>query len=149
MARTILMIMLPVMFMLLTGGCTGYRNDSLQRMQTLPEHHSHFDAQLAWQVTTTPGSTVVSGVVKNVRYFKMTDLEVWVYALDAAGKEQHRGMDFVFPLLQDEAGPFSVKLPQLASGTRLRFLYSYVGLNDDGPSPDAVQWSESFESRVP
>jgi hypothetical protein len=140
---------LLVMFTLLISGCTAYRNDSLQLMQTLPEHHSHFDAQLSWKVTTEGGSTVISGVVKNVRYFKMTNLEVWVYSLDAGGKEVHRGMDFVFPLLQDAAGPFSVKLPQLASGTRLRFLYNYVGLNDDGPSPDAVQWSESFESRVP
>lgn len=146
MIRTAIISCVMILFM---SGCTAYRNDSLQLMHVLPEHHSHFDAQLAWQVTSTDDSTVVSGAIKNIRYYRMTNLEVWVYTLDDSGKEVGRGMDFVEPLQQDEAGPFSIKLPRLDSGTRLKFQYNYVGLEDEGASADAVDWSETFESRVP
>jgi hypothetical protein len=137
------------MFMLFLSGCTSYRNDSLQRLKTLPERYAQFDAMLAWEFKSVDNSTVIDGVVKNIRYYEMNDLEVWVYSLDTNGKEMHRGMDFVYQLKENEAGPFTIKIPQVASGTRLQFLYRYLGLNGDSESADAASWSQSFESKVP
>jgi hypothetical protein len=147
MIRTVLFL---AMLMLLMNGCTAYRNDSLQRMQSLPGHYSQFDAKLAWEVTSSDNSTVINGVVQNIRYYEMSDLEVWVYSMDSNGKEVHRGVDFVHRLMENEAGSFTIKIPRVASGTRLQFLYKYLGLNGDGgEGADAVSWSQSFEAKVP
>ncbi len=146
MRRKLLFLAMILMFV---GGCTAYRNDSLLRLQTLPEHYNQFDAQLAWQVSTVGNSTVIDGVIKNIRYYEMYDLEVWVYVLDANGKEVQRGVDFVYRLRENEGGPFAITFPRLASGTRLQFLYKYVGINGDSEAADAVGWSQAFEAKIP
>jgi hypothetical protein len=147
MLRKSLFLIMIVLFM---SGCTGYVNDSLQRMKTLPEHYTQFDAKLAWEVKSLDNSTVINGVIENIRYYEMSEVEVWVYALDANGKEKHRGVDMVYQIKQNEANSFTVKLPRLDSGTRLQFLYRYLGLNGDGGDGSvAVYWSQSFESKVP
>ena len=138
-----------VMIVLFLGGCTGYVNDSLQRMKTLPEHYTQFDAKLAWEVKSLDNSTMVDGVIENIRYYEMSEVEVWVYSLDADGKETYRGVDMIYQIKQNEAKSFTIKLPRLASGTRLQFLYRYLGLNGDSESADAVSWSQSFEAKVP
>ena len=138
-----------VMIVLFMNGCTGYVNDSLQRMKTLPEHYTQFDAKLAWEVKSLDNATMVDGVIENIRYYEMSEVEVWVYALDADGKETYRGVDMIYQIKQNEAKSFTIKLPRLASGTRLQFLYRYLGLNGDSESADAVSWSQSFEAKVP
>lgn len=137
-----------VMLLLLMTGCATYQNTSLQRMETLPEHYNHFDAKLAWEVKSVANATVISGVIENIRYYEMGNIEVWVSSLDANGKEVHRGVDFVFSLKQNEANSFTVKIPRVAPGTTLQFLYRYIGFNGDS-DPDAVTWSQSFEAKVP
>lgn len=133
----------------LLNGCVTYRNDSLERMQTLPQHHSQFDAKLAWQVKSDGSSTVIEGVVQNIRYYEMDELEIWVFVLDAKGKEVYHAADFVYSLKEHEAAQFMLKMPLSASGTRLRFLYRYTGLDGGGESGGASKWSQSFETNVP
>jgi hypothetical protein len=140
--------MLIIMIMLMAGGCATYRNDSLEKMKTLPQHYEQFDVKMAWKVTSSQGSTVIDGVVKNIRYFEMSQLEVRVLSLDNKGNEVHRAVDFVNTLRENEAGAFSIKFPLLASGSRLRFLYSYIG-SDGGGEFSAVAWMQSFEAKVP
>ena len=140
---------LVTMILLLTGGCATYRSDNLDRMQTLPQHYEQFDIKLAWEVKTVDDSTVIDGVVKNIRYYKMDELEIWVMSLDAVGKVVHRATDFVYSLRENEVAQFTLKIPRLASGSRLRFLYRYIGNEGGGDSGGALSWRQSFESEVP
>ena len=142
--------MLIATILLLMGGCATYRNDNLDRMmQTFPQHYAQFDLKLAWEVKPVDGSTVVDGVMKNIRYYEMDELEIWVMSLDAKGKEMHRAVDFVYRLKENEVAPFTLKIPRVASGDKLRFIYRYIGLDGGGDSGDAVPWMQSFESEVP
>ena len=139
--------LLFVMMLLLAAGCATYRDDSLARMNTLPLHYEKFDVQMAWEVTSAQGSTVINGVVKNIRYFEMSQLQIQVSSLDDNGKEVHQAVDFISTLRENEAGSFTLKLPQLASGSRLRFIYSYIGTS--GGRSGGTSWEQSFESKVP
>jgi len=143
-----LKLLLIVMTLLIAGGCATYRNNSLEIMKTLPQHYEQFDMQMGWKITSGPDSTVISGVVKNIRYFEMDQLEIWIASLDAKGKEVHRGVDYVETLRNGDADSFSIKLPALASGSRLRFTYNYLGL-DGGDPKGAIGWTQSFETEVP
>ena len=83
----------------------------------------------------------------------MYDLEIWVTALDSAGKEVARSVSFVIPsqLDLDKSAEFSLKLPVAAPpGTRLRFLYKYRGSDGgDHGGESAIPWMQSFETVVP
>lgn len=140
--------MLLGMIVLFLSGCAIYHNDSLERIQTLPQHYTQFDAKLAWEFKAVDNTTVIDGVVKNIRFYEMNELEIWVSSLDADGIEMHRAVYFVHSLKENEAAPFTLKIPRVASGNKLRFLYRYIG-NDGGDSGDALLWSQSFESQVP
>ena len=139
--------LLVVMILLMAGGCATYRDDSLARMETLPLHYEKFDVQMAWEVRSAKGSTVIDGVIKNIRYFEMSQLQIQVSSLDENGKKVHQAVDFINTLRENEAGTFTLKLPQLESGSRLRFIYSYIGT--DGGRSGGTLWEQSFESRVP
>ncbi len=86
--------LLFVMLLLLAAGCATYRDDSLARMNTLPLHYEKFDVQMAWEVTSAQGSTVITGVVKNIRYFEMSQLQIQVSSLDDNGKKVHQSGGF-------------------------------------------------------
>ena len=142
------LIFCATMVMLLNS-CATYHNDNLERMQTLPHHYSQFDATLAWEVRTANGSTTIDGIVKNIRYYMMNELEIWVWSLDDHDLEVHRSTAFVSNLKENEAAQFSLKLPLLASGTKIRFLYRYIGHDGGSKSGDASWWSQSFDAVVP
>jgi hypothetical protein len=141
--------MLLAAILVLLNGCATYRNDSHERMQTLPHHYAQFDAKLAWEVKPVDGATVVNGVVRNIRYHEMTDLEIWVYVLDADGKEVQRAVDFVYMLKENESAPFALKIKPAASGTKLRFMYRYIGHEGGGESGDSIPWQQAFDAVVP
>lgn len=142
--------------LLLSAGCATYQDSSRQRMQALPQHYSQFDLVLGWQTRVVGGKTVVDGVVKNVRYAQMYDLEIWVAVLDQAGKVKARSVSYVIPrkLDLDESADFSLKLPVAAApGTRLRFTYRYRG-SEGGEGVGSglergTNWMQSFEAIVP
>jgi hypothetical protein len=139
--------LLIVMILLMAGGCATYRDDSLARMKTLPLHYEKFDVQMAWEVKSAQGSTVIDGVVKNIRYFEMSQLQIQVSSLDDKGKNVHHAVDFINTLRENEAGAFTLKLPQLEPGSSLRFIYSYIGTG--GGRSGGISWEQSFESKVP
>lgn len=137
------------LLMLLGGGCTQEGDANRDLLATLPQRYAQFDLSLAWEVKAIGEKTVVDGVVKNLRYAHMDGIEVWVTAVDDAGKTIARAAGFVVPhqVRQDEIANFSVKLPALlAPGTRLKFTYNYRG-SDGGDG--ATSWSQSFDSVVP
>jgi len=144
-------ILILVMMSALLGACATYPDIDQQRLETLPQRYSQFDLTLAWETRVAEGKTIIDGVVKNVRYHLMHDLEVWVSVLDPAGKVVEQSMTFIIPLQlgMDETAPFTVKLPYaVAPGTRLRFTYKYRG-DDGGDGFTSGQWIQSFDALVP
>jgi len=135
--------------LLLVSGCATYRNDNLDRFQTLPQQYAEFDMKMAWDVKPVNGSTEIDGVVKNIRYYEMDELEIWVASLDAQGKEEHRAVDYVYRLMEKEVARFTLKIPRVRSGSTLRFTYSYTGHEGGGESGNALSWRQTFESLVP
>jgi len=117
-------------------------------MQALPQHYREFDAQLAWEVKSLGDSTVIDGVIKNIRYYEMDDVEIWVTSLNADGKEAQRAVDFVHMLKENESAAFKLKIPKVASGTKLHFMYKYIA-QEGGDSGDSMSWRQTFDSVVP
>lgn len=152
MARRILVLALSAA---LFTGCSGYREVSEDRLATMTQRYANFDLRIAWDTKVEGGDTLVYGAVKNVRYAFMHDLEVWVAALNPAGKETARSVSYVIPskLDLDETASFSLKLPLAAPpGTRLRFTYKYRGSDGgggDGSGGDGTIWWQNFEISVP
>lgn len=138
-----------LLLLLMLTGCATYRSDKADRMQVLPQHYSQFDLKMAWEVRTVDGSTVIDGLVKNIRYYEMDELEIRVLSLDTEGRTVHRAADFVYTLKENEIAQFTLKVPRLAPGSRLRFMYSYIGNDGGGDSGGAMSWRQSFESLVP
>ncbi|QWV92442.1 hypothetical protein KP004_14680 [Geomonas oryzisoli] len=145
----------PIFLMLfvLLGACATYPDLQQQRMAALPQHYKQFDVLMGWEVKPADGSTIVQGVVKNVRYFRMRNLEIWASQLDSRGKVMVQGMTFIVPseLGLDESADFTIKIPAaLAAGDRLRITYKYFG-NDGGTHGmgDGTNWMQSFETVVP
>ncbi|WP_026842250.1 hypothetical protein [Citrifermentans bremense] len=136
----------------LLGGCATTATDYRQRMNALPEHYQQFDLAMGWETRVEDGRTAIDGVVRNVRYFVMRDLEIWVALLDPQGKPLQREVSFIIPtdLKLDESAPFSVRLPTAVKpGDRLRFTYKYRGSDSgNGLERDETPWMQSFERVV-
>lgn len=134
------------------AGCATYPDTDRARLESLPQHYSQFDLVMGWETRAENGETVLDGVVKNVRYYRMRDLEIWVALLDQRGKVVSRGMTFIIPseLGMDQSAPFTVKLPVAVNpGDRLRFTYKYRGSDGGNGMGLGHDWMQSFESVVP
>lgn len=136
------------------GGCASYPDVNRQRLENLPQHYSHYDAHLAWQLRGAGSEMIIEGEFKNARYSTMEDIEVWIAALDPAGKTIARSVGFVVPheIRLEEIAPFTVKLPVSAvPGMKLRFTYKYVGKDggSDGGGGGVGTWMQSFDAVVP
>ncbi|WP_129127948.1 hypothetical protein [Geomonas oryzae] len=137
----------------LLSACATYPDPQQQRLQAMPQRYSQFDLVMGWEVKPSDGGTVVQGMVKNVRYFMMHGLEIWVAPLDSAGKEITRNVSYIIPndLPIDRSADFTVKLPvPVTAGERLRFTYKYLGSDGgDGAKGDGTNWMQSFVTVVP
>lgn len=137
------------------SGFSSRSDEMLHQLRSLPQHYAQFDVDLAWKFRAVDGKTVVSGVVRNVRYATMEDLEIWVALYDSRAKLLGRAVCYVVPrqLNLDDAAPFDVQLPIAASpGNKFIFTYKYNGLDgggSEGMNGGGVNWMQSFESIVP
>lgn len=149
MRRTMSMFILTIS---LLAGCATYPDTDRVRLESLPQRYSQFDLVMGWETRVQSGETVLDGVVRNVRYYMMSDLEIWVALLDERGKVVARGMTFIIPsdLGMDKSAPFTVKLPVAVDpGDRLRFTYKYRGSDGGDGMERGLDWMQSFESVVP
>lgn len=145
------LISLLLLLLALTCGCATTAPDYRQRLEALPEHYQQFDLVMGWETRIDGGETVVEVVVRNVRYFLMRDLEIWVALLDPQGKAVQREVSFIIPtdLKLDESAPFSVRLPMaVRPGDRLRFTYKYRGSDGGDGLERGIAWMQSFERVV-
>jgi hypothetical protein len=133
----------------LLGGCASVPDVKQQRLQSLPQHYSQFDVEIAWQAKSVGGQSLIEGELKSIRYQYMDNIEVWVEVLDAVGKPVARSVSYIIPheVKQGEIEPFSVKLPvAVPPGTRLRFTYKYDG-TDGGDSKGDFR-TQSFVAAI-
>ena len=137
------------------SGCAGYQDTSRQRMQGLTQHYSQFDLEMGWNYRVADGTTLIDGMVKNVRFQVMYDLEIRVEVVAPKQKVTARAVTLVIPrqLNLDESAPFSLKLPlAVQPGNRLVFTYRYRG-NEGGGFGSGLEagtdWMQSFEAVVP
>lgn len=139
----------------LLGGFASISDEMRGQLKSLPQQYSQFDVNMAWAVKSSDRNTLISGVVQNVRYATMEELEIWVALHDVKGKLLSKAVSFVIPrrLDRDETAPFSVTLPVIASpGSKLMFTYKYNGFDgggDGGMAGGGVSWIQSFEAQVP
>lgn len=115
---------------------------------TLPQQHSDFDVKMSWDMKIINGKSVIDGIVKNIRYAMMENIEIWVALLDSRGNTVERAVDLVMPMRLDlgEAASFRVVFQQVVPhGARLVFSYKYDG-SDGG---DCINWRQSFEACAP
>jgi hypothetical protein len=140
--------------MLITCGFTSLSDQMRTQLNALPQQYANFDVKMGWDAKTIDGNTVIDGVVQNVRYATMEDMEIWVALVDANGKTMRRAVDYVIPrqLTMNDATAFSVKLPAVAPhGAKLVFTYRYNGF--DGGDVDGgaggSNWMQSFETTTP
>ncbi|QEM70223.1 hypothetical protein FO488_12145 [Geobacter sp. FeAm09] len=137
--------------LLLLGGFTSLPDRLKEQLKTSPQHYAQFDVNMGWEVKVENGTTTISGVIQNIRYASMDDVEIWVSSVDATGKVVSRAVAYVIPrrLERDDLSPFSVTLPIMAApGTKLIFTYKYNGFDGGGPDDGGVNWMQSFESLV-
>lgn len=145
------LICLLLLMATLTAGCATTAPNYRQRLEALPEHYRQFDLVMGWETRVTDGETVVEGVVQNVRYFLMRDLEIWVALLGPQGKPVQREVSFVIPtdIKLDESAPFSVRLPvAVKPDDRLRFTYKYRWSDGGDGLERGNSWMQSFERVV-
>jgi len=140
---------------IILGGFASISDEMREKLTTLPHNYSQFDVKMSWEVKAVEGNTVINGVVQNVRYTIMEDLEIWVALHDSKGKLLSRAVCFIIPRQLDmgDAAPFNIKLPMLAyPGSKFIFTYKYSGFDgggNDGMAGGGSNWMQSFESIVP
>lgn len=135
----------------LLGGFTSLPDRLKEQLKTSPQHYAQFDVTMGWDVTADNGKTAINGVIQNIRYATMEDIEIWVASVDANNKTVNRSVGYVIPriLERDALAPFSVTLPTMAApGTKLVFTYKYKGSDDGGSDGGGTNWMQSFESVV-
>ncbi len=148
-------LILLMTVLLITCGFTSRSDEMRAQLSTLPQHYANFDVKMAWDIKAVDGNTVIDGVLQNVRYATMENIEIWVAVLDTQGKTVQRAADYVVPLRldRDDTTAFSVKLPTVAPhGVKLVFTYKYDGFDgggNDGFGGGGAGWMQSFESEIP
>lgn len=147
---------IAILFLAAFLGCATTTDTTKVKMESLTQRYSQFDVKMAWDSRVVGQNTLVEGVVQNVRYLAMYDLEIAIQVLDPAGKTRARGTTFVVPrqLGLDERAEFSVKLPvAVEPGTKLRFTYRYRGSDGGegfgGGMERGTDWMQSFDAIVP
>ena len=144
--------LISIVAIFVLSGFTSISEQMKNQLETLPQHYSQFDVKMAWAVKALNGKTAIDGVIQNIRYATMEDLEISVSTLDSAGKATGHSTSFVIPikLNKDDLAPFAVVLPvAYSAGTKLMFTYKYLGNDGDGDGGGVGRWMQSFESIVP
>jgi len=137
--------------LLVLGGFSSLPDQLKEQLKTSPQHYSQFDVNMGWDVKAGKGGTIISGVIQNIRYATMEDIEIWVSSVDANGKTVSRSVDYVIPrrLERGDLSPFNVTLPTAATpAAKLVFTYKYVGFDGGGSDDGGISWMQSFESGV-
>ena len=140
------MFMMSVLFLGLVA-CGSLQSVRQNPVEGYPFRHNAFDLKVAWQTSRVDKNLLIGGLLKNVRFVQMEDVELGVSVLDKAGKTL--GSDKVLllpsPILKDEYTPFSLKFENLllSQGDILRFQIRYRANDGDR---DSFDWLSNFKA---
>jgi hypothetical protein len=111
-----------------------------------PFRHGAFDLKVAWRTSPIDKNLFIDGLVKNVRYLQIEDVELTVSVINGGNKVVASNRTFLVPspINMDHSAPFGLKLSNvtLSRGDILRFLIKYRA-NDGGPG--TFEWLSSFK----
>ena len=110
-----------------------------------PHRYAAFDIKVAWNAVQSGDTLIVSGLIKNVRYAQIEDIDVTVWLLDKGGKVSAVGGALPIPiaLKSYDYEPFTARLKSAEHrpGSTLQFTIRYrVNEGDD----DNFSWMTSF-----
>jgi hypothetical protein len=123
--------------MLITTACSSYRREFDANPPFAPHYYRNFDVEVTWQTERTVQDLRLSGVVTNLRYAYLRDLELKLRFLDEKGNVLARETltDFPTYIPSGKPAPFHVNLslPKGASPSRIRINYTYL-LTEEAPA---------------
>ena len=126
-------------------GCVMISVPNRQPFAGLPYRYNSFDLKVAWKVEPTRQGLAVDGVLKNVRYARMDDLDVTVSLLDPRQRVLAKARTFIIPRSAnlDEYRNFDLVLENvtLKKGDLFRFDIHYVAVDDHDST---LNWYTTF-----
>jgi len=129
----------------LITGCTAMQAPIRNAIAEYPFRHEAFDFITSWKTTKSGENVAVDGVVKNLRLFQVSDIQLWVKVLNKSKKIKTEESTLLLPVYlgTDESLPFNVTLKNVGfdQGDMLNFVILYR-VDDDSKS--SFTWLSSF-----
>jgi hypothetical protein len=141
-------LIICILLTVLIGGCSTIHPDALRREQfeKLSQKYSQFDLKMAWDNKVSDHDIIVAGVVRNVRWFQVESLEIWVSLIAPDGSVLAKDVDLIKPgpLKLGEMASFLIRLrAKPVPGSKLQFSYKYSAIENNEQS---MTWMQSFEA---
>lgn len=133
---------------LLMAGCGLHQHSHQLSLAEYPYRYADFDYKYAWNTTATDEGTLISGVIKNVRYAYIDSVVMKIALLDKEGKKVAEASGFPMPQQSREGDTchFSILLAQSkpVRGDIFQFQIQYTG--NEGGNQSGVNWYSSFKA---
>jgi hypothetical protein len=146
MANTVRMILMSVMMPGLVA-CGSLQSAQQSPVAEYPFRHSAFDQKVAWKTSLIDRNLVINGLLKNVRYLQIDDVELTVSVIDKDNKTlaRNRTLFLPVPIKMDDYVPFGLTVENvtLTRGDVLSFLIKYRAYDGDSSS---FTWLSSFKT---
>lgn len=120
-------IVLVVLLAACLSGCALNGSPAI-RPEEYPALHRMFDLTFGWKTSVADDALGIDGYVRNTRYYLVTDMDMVVTLVDAAGAEKARETFSFVPdrLPMDGYAPFNIVLrARPTAGDMIRFQYRY------------------------
>jgi hypothetical protein len=142
MSRFMTLMVLAAMFFSPIG-CASLQAPKPKPFAGLPFRHNGFDFKKAWKATPSPQGVVVQGVLKNIRYLRVEEVEITVSIQRKGDKIIAEDTTFLLGVIdKDEYRDFALVLKNASAypGDLIHFLIKYRAI--DGGS--TYGWTSDF-----
>lgn len=139
---------LMLLSMLALSGCS-VNHDAVRQSPAagFSYRHTDFDYKVAWNTTQAENEVVIDGILKNVRYTNIEQLDLTIFLRGPDGKLRARVTTIPFPQQSkiDEVASFSAQMHNITikQGDTLQFLIHYLGTEGAG---GGIDWISTFSA---
>lgn len=144
--RILNMLALILMFAIVAPGIADAAAQQYS-VADFPYRHSDFDYKVAWKTTPSDGGVSISGLLKNIRYPFIDQVDVTIFLLGPNHKVRARKTALPVPQQsrQNDVVSFAVKLNNVSfnQGDTLAFAIHYNG-SEGGGGGGGVDWQSTF-----